>query len=157
MIKNTLLFVLVSLLAGCGGEAPRSCYQEAWQSGFLLSTELMLMPAQVQSAAITACRNGVCTESDLHGVTLPPLNHIVNVAFSTPSVSAELFNDGNGYKFGLTYAGSPDQLHDGDVYTITLRAPDGTTLFSTSQAVTYAQSEPNGPGCGVCAQAVVNR
>jgi hypothetical protein len=125
----------------------------------LRSTTLALTAAQIQASSIAVCRNQECfsttfaswqaptvagagTSTDFPDVAQRDTTH-------TPLITAIWWYETNGFRLDLEYIPwQTSDLHDGDVFDVTLTAGDGSKTLESHKTVTYTVSYPNGPDCG---------
>ncbi|WP_164020507.1 hypothetical protein [Pyxidicoccus trucidator] len=116
---------------------------------------------ELRSSTMTLCRNEVCYTLSFAGFSEPDERGNIThnrVYFpmhgewreGTPLYDASVHSaPGGGFELHISFtAWSAAELKDGDVYAVSVVTSAGRNLIDVRRAVTYLESQPNGPKCG---------
>ncbi|MFP2928275.1 hypothetical protein ACLESO_24370 [Pyxidicoccus sp. 3LG] len=116
---------------------------------------------ELRSSTMTLCRNEGCSTLSFAGFSEPDERGNIThnrVYFprdgerreGTPLYDASVQPaPGGGFELHISFtAWSAAELKDGDVYAVSVVTSGGRKLVDVRRAVTYQESQPNGPKCG---------
>jgi hypothetical protein len=153
MRKAKLLSVLGFL--GLGAAVPscsHDCTDAGCASGMNAHFTVPLFNDDIRASTLSICRNNDCLTGSFS--SLPPDSGAnVGIAFANGSVTSRtawgtaiLRPSG---EIEVTYQVSDSRdLHDGDLYRVTVTDASGTPHTAIEKNVTYAVNFPNGEDCG---------
>src|SRR3954464_10279151 len=122
--------------------------------------ELAALPidgvTRIAAATVEGCFNDECSEQRLYDVPRPADIRDVQASVDLgPRIAVELWIRGSPLALTgvVEIDSSPELLHDGDIYGISIVAADGTTVLDRRWEIFYQTAQPDGPSCGVCTSA----
>jgi hypothetical protein len=146
-----LAAVAAALASACGAHCNATCESEV-STGATIDGTIALSGLNV-----TLCLNGTCGSATVGGTITTPLFN-ATVSGDQGTVFPCGVDGAAGCAAGADAAFAPssigvgafsnyETLHDGDVWSLTVTASDGSVLAQRSQAVTYMVSDVCGTMC----------
>jgi hypothetical protein len=160
------ILVLAPVLESCG----RSCTVVGTFEGMVLDLDSPVSGDVARTCTVTVCRNEQCVTGSLSAGLrdqwsfvdsffdpTPPTRDDVLLQLRptsdapsgwSPTVTVALrATDSAAPQIRVAWQDSSVRLANGDRYRFTMTTADGRAVASFSEAVTYNESYPNGPGC----------
>jgi hypothetical protein len=151
-----LVAALLGLAACAGCASSKSCTLAGCDSTVSASYDVPVARADLEGATLTVCKNGACSSAVVVRAprAIPDPQFLCPYDASTPIMCNVDVLSTTSAKIAIQYRVAPDDAHDGDAYTVTLKRATGEVVLTKSASASYTTTQPNGPSCEpTCKQA----
>ena len=127
------LLLMLAHVTGC------ACTNKQCLGTVVLVTDLAALEID---SMITACLDGQCASATYDGASFPPFAGPLAGALSVDLEASP------AHAVQVIISGQSSLLHDGDLVSLRIDAPDESVTFERHWTADYAESYSNGESCG---------